>query len=76
MIFLSFRFLCEINLGDFRGAKSAILIHLEALNFEFYVFLHFLNPEIYQITKFMAPKMEKTAFSELLVSPKLISRKI
>ena len=28
----------EINFGDFRGAKSAILSHLEDLNFDNYEF--------------------------------------
>ena len=31
----------EINYEDFWSAKSAILTHLEALNFGFYEFLHF-----------------------------------
>ena len=38
-------FLREINFGDSSGAKSAILSHLEALNFDFYEFLHFLKAE-------------------------------
>ena len=41
----------EINFGDFRSAKSAILRilpHLEVLNFDFYAFLHFVKAEIYQ----------------------------
>ena len=36
---------------DPRSAKSAILTHSEALNFDFYEFLHFLKAEIYQIDK-------------------------
>ena len=36
----------EINFGDSRGAKSAIFTHLEALNLDFYEFLHFLKGEI------------------------------
>ena len=35
--------LCEINFWDSRSAKSAILTHLEALNCDFYEFLHFLK---------------------------------
>ena len=35
----------EIKIGDSRNAKSAILTHLEALNLEFYEFLHFLKAE-------------------------------
>ena len=31
----------EINFGHSKSAKSAILKHLEALNFDFYGFLHF-----------------------------------
>ena len=33
----------EINFGSSRSAKSAILTHLEALNFGFCEFLHFLK---------------------------------
>ena len=32
-------------------SKSTIFIHLEAQNFDFYDFLHFLKAEIYQINK-------------------------
>jgi len=45
----------DINLGDSRGAKFAILTHLEALNLDFYEFLHFMNAEIYQIYKIQRP---------------------
>ena len=42
MIFLSLdKILREINFGDSRSAKSAILTHLEALNFDFYEFFAF-----------------------------------
>ena len=41
----------EINFGYFRGAKSANFTHLEALNFDIYVFFHFLRAEIDQINK-------------------------
>ena len=37
----------EINFGDSTRAKSAVLTHLEALNFEFYELLHFLKAEMY-----------------------------
>ena len=40
----------EINFGDSRSAKSGILTHSEALNFDSYVFLHFLKAEVDQIT--------------------------
>ena len=36
----------EINIGDSRSEKSAILTNLEALNFDFCEFLHFLKAEI------------------------------
>ena len=45
----SFSILREINFEHSEGAKFAILSHLEALNFYFYVFLHFLKAEIDQI---------------------------
>ena len=45
----------EINFGNFRSAKSAILTHLEAPNFDFQEFLHFLKVEIYQINKMQSP---------------------
>ena len=35
--------LCEIDYGDSRSAKSVISTHLEALNFDFYEFLHLLR---------------------------------
>ena len=41
----------EINFGDSRSAKSAILTHLKALNFDFRDFLNFLKAEICQINK-------------------------
>ena len=41
----------ETNFGDFRSAKLAISTHLEALNFDFQEFLHFLKAVIYQIDK-------------------------
>ena len=51
--------LCEINFGDSRSAKTAILTVLKALNFDVYVFLQFLNDEIYQIGKIQNPKNGK-----------------
>ena len=44
----------EINFEDFRSAKFAILAHLEALNFDFHEFLHFLKAEIYIFHKFQS----------------------
>ena len=37
----------EINFGDSTSAKSAILTHLDVLNFAFDEILHFLKAEIY-----------------------------
>ena len=41
----------EINFEDSRSTKSVILARLEALNCDFYDFLHFLKAEIDQINK-------------------------
>ena len=49
----------EINFVDSRSAKSAILTHLEALNFDFYKFVHFWKVEIHQIKKIQSPKNGK-----------------
>ena len=51
----------EINFGDFRSEKSAILPHLEALNFDFYELLHFMKVEINQINKIQSPKNAKNS---------------
>ena len=64
----------EINFKDPRSAKSAIVTHLEALNFNFHEFLHFLKGENYQITKFRALKMAKMTFLEFLESQKLMEK--
>ena len=45
----------EINFEDSRNAKTAILTHLEAQNFDFYEFLHFFMAEIYQMNKMHSP---------------------
>ena len=45
----------EINFGDSRCAKSAILTHLEVLNFDNDEFLLFLKGEIYKINKIQSP---------------------
>ena len=66
----------EINFGDSRSAKSAILTHLEDFNVEFYEFSHFFEAEFYQISKIQCPKVAQTATLELRGVPKLISRKI
>ena len=74
--FAATHILREINFWDSRSAKSAILTHLEALNFDFHGFLHFLKAEIYQMNKSRALKMAKMAVLHFLKSPKLVSRKI
>ena len=53
--FAIIQILREINFEHSRSAKSAIVTHLEALNFEFYAFLHFWKAEIYQINKNNSP---------------------
>ena len=45
----------EIEFGDTRSAKSAILIHLETLNLYFYESLHYFKAVIYQINKLQSP---------------------
>ena len=49
----------EIKFGDTGSAKSAILTHLEALNFDFYELFYFFKAEIYQINKTQNPKNGK-----------------
>ena len=51
MIFLSLRFLREINFGDFKSANSAFLPHWEALNLDIYNFLQCKKAEINHINK-------------------------
>ena len=51
--------LLSLNFGVSRSAKSAILTYLEALNFDFYQFLHFMKTEIYQSNKIHSPKIAK-----------------
>ena len=53
--FCIIQILREINLEDSRNAKSAILTHFKALNFDFYEFLHFLKAEIYLTNKNQSP---------------------
>ena len=49
----------QINFGVSRSAKSAISTHIEAVNFDFDEFLHFLEAEIGQITKVQSHKNDK-----------------
>ena len=44
----------ESNFGDSSSVKSDIFTHLEALNFDFYEFLHFLRAEN-QINSIQSP---------------------
>ena len=46
----------EINVEDSRIAKSEILTHLEALNFDFCAFLHLPKTEIHQIKQNSEPQ--------------------
>ena len=59
MIFLSLRFYVKSILEDSWSAKSAIVSHLEVLNFDFYEFLHFLKAEIDQISTIQSSKNGK-----------------
>jgi len=59
-----------------RNAKSAILTHLETLNFDLKNFCTSWRLKFSKLTKFRDPEIAKTAVLELLDSPKLISRKI
>ena len=61
MIFLTLTFLPKIKFSDFRNSKMTILTVLEALNFNFGDFLQFLMVELYQKTKFRAPKSVEMA---------------
>ena len=45
----------EINFEDSGSVKFAILPHSEALNFDFYEYLHFLKAEIYHMNKIHSP---------------------
>ena len=74
--FLISQILREINFGGSRSAKSAIITYLQALNFDFHGFLHFLKAEIYQINQIQSQKVAKTTLLQPLNFPKLISRKI
>ena len=74
--FAATHILREINFWDSRSAKSAILTHLEALNFDFHGFLHFLKAEMLLNEQNSEPlELQKAAVLEFLDTPKLISRK-
>ena len=67
---------CEINFGDSKIKKSAILIHLAALNFDLDEFLHFSMVANYQIDKMQDPKNGKNSSFRKFRFSKLISHKI
>ena len=47
--------LCKIQVDKSRDSKAAILALLEALNFDFHQFLHFLKAEIYLMNEILSP---------------------
>ena len=49
------KILRENNFGDSRSAEFVILTHLEAVNYDYCEFLHFLNPKIYHFNKIKSP---------------------
>ena len=62
---------------NFRCAKSAILIHVDALYFDSYDFGPFLKAAIYLIVKIHSPKIEKMSrFSKIDFTQDLSDRKI
>ena len=44
------------HFGYSKSAKSAVLTHLEALNFDFHELFHFLKAEKHQIDKVQSPE--------------------
>ena len=61
-IFSLTQILRELKVGQSKVSKSAILTHLEALNFDFYAFLHILKAEIHQINILEPLKWRKLQF--------------
>jgi len=66
----------EIKVCEFGASIIVILTLFEALDFDFYEFLFIVKAEMNQKSKFRVFKITKMEFLELLVSQKLISRKI
>ena len=66
----------EINFGDSRRAKSAILTHLENLKFDFYEFYTFLRLKFTKNQNSESPQLQKMAFLKHRGFQKSISRKI
>ena len=64
----------EIKVGKSRVSKCAILTHLEALNFDFYEFLHILKAEIDQKVKIQS--LQNCKKKQFRSTHRLISRKI
>ena len=63
MIFLPFTFYVKSNLKILEVQKLPFLKHLEALNFDFNEFLHFLKAEVYPNQKLSGPKIYKKCIS-------------
>ena len=68
MIFLSLRFYVKSILENSRSAKSAILTHSQALNFDIYEIFTFWRLKCTKLTK-----IAEMAIIEFQNSPKLIS---
>ena len=67
--------LCEIKYSNFKTLKTAILVLLEALNFDFWKNT-FPNVKIPKMPKFWATNKVKMVVFETLKLPVLILRKI
>ena len=66
-----FQILREINFGDFKSAKSAILTDLEAMNSDLSEILHLLKAEISQINKIQSPRNGK---KQQFLTPSRVSK--
>ena len=69
----------EINLENCRSAKSAIFIHLEALDFDLFFYINlalFVTCNLPNSQNSDPLNLREAALSGLLDSPKMISRKI
>jgi len=75
-IFLPLKFYVKSILPDLRRSKIAILVILEAFNFDFWEFLMLSNVEFSLKIKFKVSKMTRFAVFELVNLPNMISRKI
>ena len=66
------RILREINFEDCRSSKSAILTYFEALNLDFYEFLHFLGGYILPKIEIQSLKNCKNGIFLTCTIPKII----